>query len=273
MICFQETYLKEPCRFFVRGYDIFQHDRPTGHKGVVITLVKHNILAVLIAQSAGNDLEFITIKVFLQGEELFITNIYSPPTSRLDLPSIDLLPEKHLTVGDFSSHSPAWGYNDSNPRGDEIQDWLTMSLSLSNNQLTSHPTTPEPGRRHPPPTLRWPQGMYRSVPSEVVDQLGGSDHVLVYQKPAHGSESQFRTYGQAQRIEGRFIKAKTSELQQSWRKRPPCTALKAAQKNGHLTKPLNKDVRRRRGVIVKLEWNMYTQKRLQETETPLSSNS
>lgn len=110
VICIQATHLTESRRFFIRGYKTFRRDRPTGHKGGVIILVRHGIPALLIEQTAAaSELEFVTIKILLQDEELLFTNCYSPPTSRLDLHTIQLLPENHIIVGDFNGHSSSWG--------------------------------------------------------------------------------------------------------------------------------------------------------------------
>ena len=81
--CIQETHLTQNIKFFVRGYDIFRRDRTTGHKGGVLTLVKHGIPAVQTAESSDGDLEYITIKAFLQDEELHISNCYSSPSKKL----------------------------------------------------------------------------------------------------------------------------------------------------------------------------------------------
>ena len=123
--CLQETHLNEKRKFFIRGYDTFRRDRPNGQKGGVITLVKHRIAATLSLQTETGNLEFLTIRTMLQGQELLITNCYSPPTTKLDLHQLKPQTESQLIVGDFNCHSPAWGYETSDSRGDEMQDWMT----------------------------------------------------------------------------------------------------------------------------------------------------
>ena len=179
VICIQESHLSEARRFFVRGYDVFRRDRPTGHKGGILTLVKHNIPAVLTAQTSDDsDLEYITIKIFLNTEELFITNCYSPSTSRLDLHKIDVQPEKHLIVGDFNGHSPAWGYADSDSRGEEIQDWLIDNNLTLINQPGDKPTYySRAWKKTSTPDLAMATDDVQKLSTrKVMDQLGGSDH-------------------------------------------------------------------------------------------------
>ena len=105
VVCTQESHLREDHRFFIRGFEAFRRDRPTGHKGGVITLVRNGIPAVQTNQTADEDLMFITIKLLFQQKELLITNCYSPPISRLQLHSVALQRENHTTVGDFNGHS------------------------------------------------------------------------------------------------------------------------------------------------------------------------
>ena len=138
--CIQETHLNQNIKFFVRGYDIFRRDRTTGHKGGVLTLVKHGIPAVQTAESADGDLEYITIKAFLQEEELHISNCYSSPSRKLHLHTLHLFAENHLITGDFNGHSPAWGYDNTDPRGEEIQDWMMDNQLILINKPTDTPS-------------------------------------------------------------------------------------------------------------------------------------
>ena len=144
VICIQETHLSKDRRFFVRGYEAFRRDRPSslkgGLKGGVMTLIKHGIPAVLTAQSAEGELEFITIKLLMQDEELHISNCYSSPSTRLHLHTLQLFTEKHLITGDFNGHSPAWGYETYDSRGEEIQDWMTDNQLILINKPNDKPS-------------------------------------------------------------------------------------------------------------------------------------
>ena len=85
VICVQETHLRETHRLFVRGFEMFRRDRPSGHKGGVLTLVRNGIPAVQTEQTGSGDLEFLIIKLLPPSGELYITNCYHP-SKKTELP-------------------------------------------------------------------------------------------------------------------------------------------------------------------------------------------
>ena len=176
--CIQETHLTQNIKFFVRGYDIFRRDRTTGHKGGVLTLVKHGIPAVQTAESSDGDLEYITIKAFLQDEELHITNCYSSPSKKLQLHTLQLYSENHLITGDFNSHSPAWGYDSTDSRGEEIQDWMMDNQLILINKPTDKPSyfSRSWKKTYSPDLALATEDIQKRVVKVVNPQLGGSDH-------------------------------------------------------------------------------------------------
>jgi ribonuclease HI/uncharacterized protein YaaR (DUF327 family) len=180
VICAQETHLSEAHRFFVRGFDTYRRDRPT-HKGGVITLIRHGIPAVMTAQTTTGEIEFITTKLFLQGEELLITNCYSPSTSRLDLNTIQLAEERHLIVGDFNGHSPAWGYQDTDSRGEQLQDWMIDNQLILINKPDDKPSFYSRARKttSTPDLAVATEDIQKRTTRTVGSQLGGSDHVPI----------------------------------------------------------------------------------------------
>lgn len=181
VICIQETHLTEPRRFFVRGYESFRRDRTTGPKGGILTLVRHTIPAVRVAESADEEPEFITIKLFLQQEELLITNCYSPPTSRLNLHKIQLATENHVIAGDFNGHSPAWGYNNTDSRGEDIQDWMMDNELVLINKPDDKPSYYSRAWKttSTPDLAIATEDIQKRAVRVVHDQLGGSDHLPI----------------------------------------------------------------------------------------------
>ena len=179
--CIQETHLNEKRKFFIRGYDTFRRDRPNGPKGGVITLVRHGIAATLTSQTQTGHLEHITIKINTQGKELYITNCYSPPTTKLDLHRIQLQTESHLIVGDFNGHSPAWGYETSDSRGDEIHDWMVDNRLVLINKPKDKPSYfSRAWRKLSTPDLAIATEDIQKRTTRLVDkQLGGSDHLPI----------------------------------------------------------------------------------------------
>ena len=116
------------------------------------------------------------IKVTLGNEILTIYNEYCPADKNLSLGKIEVEENDCIVVGDFNSHSEAWGYPESDRRGEEIEEWqIDTKLLLIND--------PED-----PPTIysrRWlttstPQKTARKTTREVLNQLGCSNQNLYY---------------------------------------------------------------------------------------------
>ena len=179
--CPQETHLNEKRKFFIRGYDTFRRDRPNGQKGGVITLVKHGIAATLTSQTKTGNLEFLTIRTITQGHELLITNCYSPPTTKLDLHQLNPQTESHLIVGDFNCHSPAWGYETSDPRGEEMQDWMTENNLILINRPDDKPSYFSRAwkKLSTPDIAMASEDIQKRTARHVDNQLGGSDHLPI----------------------------------------------------------------------------------------------
>ena len=146
--------MKDPRRFFVRGYESFRQDRQNRRKEEIISLVRNSIIAVETNRSNNQDLEHITVKLLLPSGDLWITNCYSPPTSSLALHNVKLEASRHLVAGDFNSHSQSWGYEEMDARGKEVEDWMMENnLVLINQAEDKSNAFPEPGKL--PPHQTW----------------------------------------------------------------------------------------------------------------------
>ena len=81
-----------------------------------------------------SQIELITVKL----AKITITSVYKPPASEFEWPSP---PERcrrplHLVIGDFNSHSTAWGYEQNDCNGDRVEAWAEASnLSLKTTQV------------------------------------------------------------------------------------------------------------------------------------------
>ena len=132
--CLQETYLNPNLRFLVRGYQCFRQDRPNRHKGGVLILVSNKIPAQEITIQTGEESEIIGITAQLHNKKVIIYNCYAPPDKQLGLHNIKVPETNCLVLGDFNSHSPSWGYNDLDTKGEEIEDWqIINNLQLLQN--------------------------------------------------------------------------------------------------------------------------------------------
>ena len=123
--CIQETHLNpNPThRFRIRGYQTFRVDRKGKHKGGVLILVKNNIPATEILINTNQQAEIHGINVVVNNSKITIYNLYCPQYKNLYLQSMDLPPENCLFVGDFNSHSTCWGYEETDRRWEEVEDW------------------------------------------------------------------------------------------------------------------------------------------------------
>ena len=178
VICVQETHLTEKqIKFFVRGYELFRHDR-AGHKGGILTLVKNHIPAVEICKSEGEELEHQTIKLMLPSGNLMITNCYSPSTSKLSLHKVKVEETRHLVTGDFNSHSPSWGYDEMDKRGEEVEDWMVENKLILINHPDDKPSFYHRGwKTNTSPDLAMAtDDLHRVTSREVGAPLGTSDH-------------------------------------------------------------------------------------------------
>ena len=80
------------------------------------------------------------MKLLLPGGEISITNCYSPPATKIELCKLNIEESRHLIVGDFNGHSPSWGYEDMDQRGEEIEDWMMENKLILINQPDDTPT-------------------------------------------------------------------------------------------------------------------------------------
>ena len=185
-MCIQETHLKDTQRFFIRGYESFRQDRPIKVKGLLLkkvklTFVKTSIPAAEVKRSGEGELEHITVKLLLPGGEITITNCYSPPATKIELCKLKIEESSHLIVGDFNGHSPSWGYEDMDQRGEEIEDWMMENKLILINQPDDTPTFYSRAwkKTSSPDLAMATDDIDRHITRTVESQLGGSDHVPV----------------------------------------------------------------------------------------------
>ena len=178
IICIQETHLTEAHRFFVRGYQEFRNDRKNRTKGGVITFVKNTLPATEISRSSENSCtEFIVIKVVLPDKEISIVNAYCPSDRDLELNAFTIT-DNTIIMGDFNSHSPSWGYEKLDSRGETIEDWIIENQFILINKPDDEPTYwSRAWKKTSTPDIAFTTEEIQKMTSrEVCDQLGGSDH-------------------------------------------------------------------------------------------------
>ena len=67
-----------------------------------------------------------------KGNNFVIYAMYSLPNNKSDFTSLNVT-SKTIMIGDFSAHSPKWGYKDTNAAGKEMEDLNTSVLELIYN--------------------------------------------------------------------------------------------------------------------------------------------
>ena len=113
-------------------------------------------------------------------------------------------------MGDFNSHSPSWGYDDLDHKGDEVEDWIiTHNMVLINK--ADDPSTPELGQqRSSCPDLAIATDDVAKITSREVDkQLGGSDHkpiFLTIERQKHHQKSTKVQAGTSRKPTGKFLR-------------------------------------------------------------------
>ena len=122
--------------------------------------------------------EIQKVKVTLGDEILTIYNEYCPVDKNLSLGKIEVEETNCIVVGDFNSHSEAWGYPESDRRGEEIEEWQVDTKLLLINDPEDPPTFYS--RRWltttTPDLALATENIARKTTREVLNQLGGSDH-------------------------------------------------------------------------------------------------
>ena len=176
--CLQETHLKENQHFTMRGYQVFRHDREGRAKGGVAILVKNTIPAHEFTVSTNNQAEMHGVSIIINEKQYKIFNIYCPPDRDLFLDLIHPQDSRCIILGDFNSHSEAWGYEEADRRGEEVEDWQVDDGLVLLNDPDDPPTFFS--RRwlsSTTPDLAFATNDLSRIASRtVLSQLGGSDH-------------------------------------------------------------------------------------------------
>ena len=176
--CIQESHLTPERRFNIRGYQTLRHDRTSKQKGGVLILVKLGLLRKDFTIETNQQSEIQAATISLGTRDLTIYNCYCPPDKEPSLQSLNTPRENCLIVGDFNSRSTSWGYDDTDKRGDEVEDWQIENSLLLLNAPDDMPTFYS--RRWmttTTPDLAFASGDLSSKTARtVLDPLGGSDH-------------------------------------------------------------------------------------------------
>ena len=126
IVCMQETHIgPEHCRPSIYGMKLIAEIRHRKYGSAVYAKPTLNIEEVHI-EVTDSQIELITVSL----AKITITSVYKPPASEFEWPS---LPERcrrplHLVIGDFNSHSTAWGYEQNDCNGDLVEAWADVAF-------------------------------------------------------------------------------------------------------------------------------------------------
>ncbi|KAJ8407754.1 hypothetical protein AAFF_G00267980 [Aldrovandia affinis] len=103
-------------------------ERPHRQYGSAI-FVKIDSVIEATAKTEVNNIEILTVEF----SRAMVTSVYKPPDA--DFTFTNPLPNPHnkaqIIIGDFNSHSNQWGYSETNPDGEAVEEWMDANqLSL-----------------------------------------------------------------------------------------------------------------------------------------------
>ena len=176
--CIQETHLTPSRRFNIRGYETLRHDREGRQKGGTLILVRNSLIPKELKVDTNQQSEVHGACVTIGNKNITIYNLYCPADRELQLHSINMPSENCLILGDFNSRSTCWGYEDTDRRGDEVEDWqIDNKLSLLNMPDDTPTFYSRRWLSTTTPDLAFAtDDLCTKTTRTVLDPLGGSDH-------------------------------------------------------------------------------------------------
>lgn len=140
VICIQETWLKLNKIYNLSGYDIIRKDRPPPEKGGgVATFLKTGLSYIEIKNNF--ETECIVVKIKTSSGYINIVNVYIPPQQIVKLDELKQLfsVSNCIIVGDFNAKSPIWGSQNTDKRGEEIENLIDENdLCVLNTGLPTY---------------------------------------------------------------------------------------------------------------------------------------
>lgn len=141
VILLQETHLRHNQQFTLKSYNIIQSStEPMNYaRGGVLIAIRSDINYETI--DLNTHLEFVAAKIYLKSH-ITVGSVYLPPSLNIHFQEIyqvfQLLPPSFLVAGDFNAHSPSWGSDSYNSKGNVIEELIgSLDLTLLN---TNDPT-------------------------------------------------------------------------------------------------------------------------------------
>ena len=188
VLCVQETKLQDKIDITLNNYKILRKDSKSDiASGGVALLINTSFLHSELP--LDTPLQAIAARVSLH-KTVTICSLYLPPASpeniirKQDLIHlISQLPPPFIIMGDFNGHSPLWGSNDENTRGQMIQSvFEELDICLFNNGSPTYINATSHLPFHLDLTVCDPT-LLLDFEWNVHDDLCGSDHFPIFLTP------------------------------------------------------------------------------------------
>ena len=156
LICIQESNLNSSSSFRIPGFSVLRSDRTHSRSGILSSDASHASGGVVIFVRQGLSFselsttslssldpysDYVGVNISLnKSSSVSFLNVYAPPIrssptdGRTDSFSPSILPSSRnlFILGDFNCHHPLWdSRGTSDPRGEEVFDWVTSSPSMT----------------------------------------------------------------------------------------------------------------------------------------------
>ena len=138
VFCLQETFLKPEDNFTFKGFTTYNHIqadclRASGGSSIFVhsSCPQREI-------KLKTELQAVAVSVTLE-KEITLCSVYIPPSFALRSQHLNSLlqqlPSPFMLLGDFNGHNILWGSNDTDPRGELIEDFITKNdICLMNDK-------------------------------------------------------------------------------------------------------------------------------------------
>ena len=147
VICLQETRLKPNNNTTFPHYTGYYKCNDNGHGGVGI-LVKNTLIQSSVALKTS--LQAVAVCVTIRGKAYIISSIYVPPSScptKFEYENIvNQFNKPYLLCGDFNAHSTWWSCQDTNDRGEVVEEFLHENtlVPLNTTECTRYSSSCRP---------------------------------------------------------------------------------------------------------------------------------
>ena len=185
-LALQETHLKPSNLAKLRGYTCIRKDKLTDGRakgGVALFISRDHPYTSIPLHT---NLQAVAVQMHIQHLITFC-NIYLPPNETLNQNDLDdllqQLPNPYIITGDFNAHSSLWGNQNTNFRGQIVENLISANnLSILNNGEKTHFHEPTKTFHATDLSLCAPI-LFPFWNFTVSSDLHDSDHFPVYLKP------------------------------------------------------------------------------------------